>query len=276
MPAIDRLQWQDLPASFGQSKQSPSPASTDDETTGFFTLPREIRDSIYDFMYLEGEQKPDGLNKAQIIEGREFGSIVHTRTPIPQARLVSRRFKSEYEERLASANRAQLTSNEMPQCWDLTPGPTISSQCTALELDFHYPRQIEIFGPCVWCQGTQYIAYMSLRRLNFLVHGKPLLKRINIRLHCSGSDLGCDGLTSQFGHASCMLDSVLTGPGAHALAKTLRYGEFGRLSQLEIDVSWYGKEDGGLENCFATWTHQRGLQTDVDAAVRCQKRIIRT
>jgi hypothetical protein len=198
MPAIDRLRWQDLPASFDQSKQSPSAASTDDETTGFFTLPREIRDSIYDFMYLEGEQKPDGLNKAQIIEGSDFGFIVHTRTPVPQARLVSRRFNSEYEERPASANRAQLTSNEMPQCWDLTPGPTISSQCTELELDFHYPRQIEIFGPCVWCQGTQYIAYMSLRRLNFLVDGKPLLKLINIRLHCSGSDLGCDGLTKLY------------------------------------------------------------------------------
>jgi hypothetical protein len=73
-----------------------------------------------------------------------------------------------------------------------------------------------------------------------------------------------------------MLDSVLTGHDAHALAKTLRYREFGRLSQLDADISWYGKEDGGLENCFATWTHKCGLQTDVDAAVRCQKKIIRT
>jgi hypothetical protein len=70
-----------------------------------------------------------------------------------------------------------------------------------------------------------------------------------------------------------MVESVLTGVDAYALAKTLRYRESGRLNQLDVDVSWHGKEHGSLENCFATWTHQRGLQTDVDAAIRCQKRI---
>jgi hypothetical protein len=271
MPAIDRLQWQDLPASFGQSRQSTSAASIDDGTTGFSSLPRELRDDIYDSLYLEDEQKPDGLSKAEIIDGPKNGSTVYTRTRVPQARLVSQRFKSGYEERPASRNRAQWTSNGMPQCWDFTPGPTISSQCTELEIDFYHSHQM--FGPCVWCQGTQFIAYMSLRRLNFLVHGKPLLKRIHIRLHCSGSDLVCDGSTSQLEYQRCMVESVLTGVDAYALAKTLRYRESGRLNQLDVDVSWHGKEHGSLENCFATWTHQRGLQTDVDAAIRCQKRI---
>jgi hypothetical protein len=49
------------------------------------------------------------------------------------------------------------------------------------------------------------------------------------------------------------------------------------LGDVDLEVSWYGKEYGAPENilCFAAWTPEYGLQTDEDAAIRCQKAIYR-
>jgi hypothetical protein len=90
MSAVDCSQYQASSNASGKSKQPSSSADTIDETTGFFSLPRELRDEIYDLLCLEDEQKPNGLNKTdEIIDGPKYGSAVYARTRVPQARLVS-------------------------------------------------------------------------------------------------------------------------------------------------------------------------------------------
>jgi hypothetical protein len=60
-----------------------------DARSYFKRFPRELRDCIYDLLYQEIEES---------IAGHEL----HTRAIIPRLRLVSRQFKSEYDERIAS------------------------------------------------------------------------------------------------------------------------------------------------------------------------------
>jgi hypothetical protein len=58
----------------------------------FETLPRELRDCIYDLLYQEIEE-----SMGDDIGGLEF----HTRAIIPRLRFVSRQFKAEYDERIS-------------------------------------------------------------------------------------------------------------------------------------------------------------------------------
>lgn len=55
-------------------------------TIGFFSLPRELRDSIYDMVWQEKQEKISGAN-------------FRIQAAIPKVRLISRHFKSEYDER---------------------------------------------------------------------------------------------------------------------------------------------------------------------------------
>jgi hypothetical protein len=71
------------------------PAATDDRTDVkpfFETLPRELRDCIYDLLYQEVEESM----------GYDVGDLeFHTRAIIPRLRFVSRQFKAEYDERIS-------------------------------------------------------------------------------------------------------------------------------------------------------------------------------
>lgn len=59
-----------------------------DKATGFFSLPRELRDRIYEMVREDRRKKLDDIR---------FGF----RAAIPEKRLVNRQFKSEYDERSA-------------------------------------------------------------------------------------------------------------------------------------------------------------------------------
>jgi hypothetical protein len=67
---------------------SPNTIEQGDEAIGFFSLPRELRDRIYDMA------KKDHRVKIKSI-------IYEFRAAIPEKRLVSRQFKAEYDERSA-------------------------------------------------------------------------------------------------------------------------------------------------------------------------------
>jgi hypothetical protein len=272
MSTVNCLQNQ----AWNESEQASSAANTTPETIGFFSLPRELRDDIYDLLYLEDEHKPNGLDKAEIIKGKKHGYMVYTQTSILPARLVSRQFKSEYEERPASGNRAQLTSNMVLECWgnNISWCPTISNRCT--ELEVHYYQLHQTAGPCVWCQGCVFLGLASLRRLDYFVHGSRLLQRVRIRLHCPGPDLGCDG--SAWEDHCCTLDNSLRKDSGFALSKSLGDRVCSRLGQLDVEISWHGRESGipGKSLRFGTWMAECSLQVDVNTAIRCQNRIVRT
>jgi hypothetical protein len=85
MPAAEYLQDQAPLTTSATTKEPSSPASPTDETAGFFSLPRELRDTIYDLLYFEHEHKPHGLDKTEIMEGSESGYTVYTHASVPQA-----------------------------------------------------------------------------------------------------------------------------------------------------------------------------------------------
>jgi hypothetical protein len=66
MSTVNCLQNQ----AWNESEQASSAANTTPETIGFFSLPRELRDDIYDLLYFEDDHKPNGLDKAEIIKGK--------------------------------------------------------------------------------------------------------------------------------------------------------------------------------------------------------------
>lgn len=67
---------------------TPSMLEHNDKATGFFSLPRELRDRIYEMVREDHCKKLDDIR---------FGF----RAAIPEKRLVNRQFKSEYDERSA-------------------------------------------------------------------------------------------------------------------------------------------------------------------------------
>jgi hypothetical protein len=73
----------------------PNMVEPSDKATGFFSLPRELRDNIYDMV------RQDHHHQVTYIT---FGS----RAAIPEKRLVSRQFKLEYDERAAASTYMYL------------------------------------------------------------------------------------------------------------------------------------------------------------------------
>jgi hypothetical protein len=67
---------------------SPDIAEESDKPTGFFSLPRELRDTIYDMAREEGTRVVDGVMFTYC-------------AAVPKLRLVSRQLKSEYDQRPA-------------------------------------------------------------------------------------------------------------------------------------------------------------------------------
>ena len=67
---------------------SPKATTQSDKATGFFTLPRELRDRIYELV------RDDRCQKVKLVR-------FEIRAAIPEKRLVSRQFKFEYDQRSA-------------------------------------------------------------------------------------------------------------------------------------------------------------------------------
>lgn len=74
----------------------------------FGTLPRELRDCIYDLLYQEIEESV----------GNNVGDLEFlTRAIIPRLRFVSRQFKAEYDERISMNDlNQQLTATDILSC----------------------------------------------------------------------------------------------------------------------------------------------------------------
>lgn len=74
----------------------------------FGTLPRELRDCVYDLLYQEIEESV----------GSNVGDLqFHTRTIIPRLRFVSRQFNAEYDEWISMNDlNQQLTVTDISSC----------------------------------------------------------------------------------------------------------------------------------------------------------------
>jgi hypothetical protein len=72
----------------------------------FFALPAELRDMIYDHLWQDVEEDTDHLR-------------FNICTTIPKLRLVSRQFKSEYDERIAANEHKNTVA--VTQLYDYSP-----------------------------------------------------------------------------------------------------------------------------------------------------------
>lgn len=105
-------------------------------TTGFFTLTRELRDNIYDMICQDETGVMDG------IRFRFRGSI-------PKARLISREFKSEYDERSTTTGILQMSGNRRTSSED-TNIPQMAIHSAGLVL--------RLWSPSCDCMQSQRLA----------------------------------------------------------------------------------------------------------------------
>lgn len=261
-----------------KAEPASSTAIVSEEMVGFFKLPRELRDAIYDLLFVGDEHEPYAVDKAQITEGVILAYATNVHASVPQARLLSRRFKADYGQRSASKDHIVLTSN----CYlDIDAADfcsTISNRATELRIDYRpSPRDYE--QECLWCDGFIATDWTRLDSVARLIETMPMLNHIRINLHGTGSDVGC--ISSR---RLCAISEFYTtgvdGTGSGFFARLVggeegRNIENDRLSRFDLEISWYGRADDGSEEDvrFAIWTPKAGLQTDVGAAKRCKKNV---
>lgn len=68
------------------------------EPAGFFKLPRELRDQVYDSLYYDYESEEHRANHGRVTIS--ITCVCKTLYPIRKARLISRQLKDEYEQRM--------------------------------------------------------------------------------------------------------------------------------------------------------------------------------
>ena len=134
-------------------------------STGFFDLPRELRDMLYEF----------ALEHDQVSSGDNGTMCLHVRAPEPGLRLISRQFSTEYDERSPPSSSICLSVDGFtPHVqFESTAGfpyaarattvdiALTSAQCNNVGRDYFHPL-------CNW--------------LVELVTDKPCIKTLRIRL----------------------------------------------------------------------------------------------
>ena len=154
---------------------------TNTEAKSYFaTFPRELRDLIYDQLYQEIDEVINGLD-------------YHTCAIIPRLRSISRQFRAEYDERIATDDFKQAltvtdTGSRLYERCSKIPCPRISTHTTCLT--------INLVEDPTWCHvlatGRAYIQFTLTWHdklgLEKLVTQLPLLRRFRLRVCDSISD----------------------------------------------------------------------------------------
>ena len=226
------------------------PAPTDG-TPGFFeTLPRELRDAVYDLLYLEVTTD---------VEGLQF----HTRTVIVELRLISRQFRLEYDEQSdADEQKKHLTITDHEKFyfhgWDYgEPAFTgIAMGCPALAR-----RTTNLMLNLIACLG-KHNAHVSCEadhevewHINWIeslcLHSLPHLRKIRVRL-----------------------DLVSTSCISEVLKQAKLFTTLPNLVDVKIAGSTSLESIGSADDSvlLATWTKQQGLQQDHEAIELYRKR----
>lgn len=143
-----------------------------DKVTGFFSLPRELRDSIYDLI-----REDDYWIMIDL--------IFDWRAAIPEKRLVSRQFKSQYDKRSAINTVVQIIDVfALCQVRDI-PRLAMKSCCLELiwtsEIDYDMSSPFDAIEPF---NGGPFEPSLEdrLKSLQHLVDYLPELKDVHIEL----------------------------------------------------------------------------------------------
>lgn len=118
----------------------------DKQATGFFTIPPELRDLIYDFRLQDKQQQCDQCGSI----GTPLFAI---RASLPQLRLTSRRVKTEYDRRwpLNSAlNLCVASYNPFLRSFErpLPRPPRLAAMSTVVSVDLEFHGFIKAHWTC--------------------------------------------------------------------------------------------------------------------------------
>lgn len=206
----------------------PSPNMTEqsDEATGFFSLPRELRDEIYE-MAGENHQKVS----AEV--------IIYFRTPIPSLRLVSRQFKTEYDQKAPALSCLNIT--DVASACKIEDVPRLATRSRRLDIAWMY-MDTGISG--------------NLNLLRQMFGHAPLVDPIKERLHF------LTNLVSQFTHVKDVHVCIFTSE-PHGLE-----GLMGDLIGCSVITNFVIKTDdpanpgSAKKTDFAIWSREGGFLMD--------------
>ena len=228
--------------------QASTPPVLADSKPGFFkTLPRELRDAVYDLLHQEVTEYVDELQ-------------FHSRTVIVKLRLISRQFRQEYDERSAKNehnNHLTITDDEefelsgwmdgssqgvVPHC------PALATRATSLTLNLI----VCVDGHAIHSScGARRNIEGHIGWINSLLQSLPRLQHIYVRL----------GLVS----TSCT---------SKVLEQTEPLEALPNFAGLQIVGSPSLKLIGSADNSvvLVTSTKQHGLRVDHEAIELFRKR----
>lgn len=229
-----------------QLQASTSPVLTDSKLGFFETLPRELRDAVYDLLYQEVTAD---------VEGLEF----HTRIVIVELRLVSRQFRLEYDERSVSDehnNHLTITDRE---AFDLSAREPAGPEVVAMRCPSFATRTTSLTLNLIACLGghegenrcdADTEVEWHVTWIKSLLQSLPHLRKICVRLD----------LVSTFCISTVLKQAKLF----TALPNSVDLEVMG-LPSLDS----MGSADDSI--LLATWTKQHRLQEDHEAIELCRE-----
>lgn len=238
-----------------------------EEITGFFKLPRELRDMIYDLLCVDN-------TTTCVAKSRYWGepnppATITTRRTILNAFLLNRRFKSEFEERPAAReNNTTLTSYSSLRNFKTMVYPKSLQVSTDLVL------KIEFHRTCDFCGGQWVLDLSELKEIPRLAELMPNLRTIYVHHHFRGLTFRCDQEQDVLSDhwtwsGGGLIDMARFAAGGSKCWRSLP----GRASAIpSIDVSWYSLKAHGTGQPlrFAKWTEGDGLQFEGEVEKRCK------
>lgn len=250
-----------------------TPSSTND-TNGFFKLPRELRDQIYDLLYIkDSETRAGTLNpERQSYSLTEPQLAITTHSTVAQSFLLNRRFMSEYIERSSIPiiiNRTMLRSNRNLLCHFLPDQSCPAFARGAADLEVRLEQ-----GPlCVWCNGKYVLRPSTLDQIARFASQMPALKNVRVHLYfrCTSHGNWTCGKSFRYfrywDESKTAVESLASGSPPCWPAVPVK--------MPTLEISWYCQMGAGLEDavCFCKWTKEGGIQLDLNIAYNCKAKM---
>lgn len=260
------------PIPLGGSDKSKGGIDTINGTLGFFKLPRELRDQIYDLLYVrDRETRAD--------EPRKDGCLTHlaitTHSTVSQAFHLNRQFRSEYIQRSKMpviVNHTVLHTNinlNHRDSQDQTC-PPFARGTTHLDIKF------EEYIFCAWCHGRFMFSDSHFRLIAKFSANMPAVESVKLHFYFSPAphrNWDCRNAYRKFvwwestdKHGKHSVESLASGSRpcwSERPEKT-----------PNLEICWYCRVNSRLEDAvlFGKWTKEGGLQLYFKAARRASQR----
>lgn len=248
--------------------------SATSETNGFFGLPRELRDQIYDLLFIKDSETRTGILHPEL-QGYglpEPQLAIATRSKVAQAFLLNRRFMSEYIGRSNIPIIVNLTVLHANRHFDHEyyqnqSYPAFARGATSLDV------RLEQGSLCAWCSGQNALRLSILKQITRFVSQMPAPKNVRVHLYFLGANhtnWTCGKSCQYFRYwdeCKAAVESLASGSPPCWSARPVK--------TPTLEISWCCQMSAELEDSvrFCNWTEQGGLQLDLDVAYDCKAKM---